>query len=106
MAKEGLGCLWLHVRCCLVGVFPSVKPTANVFSFEEKADLAGKGFVCPGPSKPSLASSGGTPLVAISDRAKNSLPEAAFWEPKLCSGKQLQPQCILVQDRSAGLVLP
>jgi len=47
MAKEGLGCLWLHVRCCLVGVFHSVKPTANVFSFEEKADLAGKGFVCP-----------------------------------------------------------
>ena len=61
MAKEGLGCLWLHVRCCLVGVFHSVKPTANVFSFEEKADLAGKGFVCPGPSKPSLASSGWTP---------------------------------------------
>ena len=71
----------------------------------EKGDLAGKGLVCTGPSNPPLASSGGTPLVAISDRAKNSLPEATFWEPKLCSGKQPQPQGGLAQDRSSCLVL-
>ena len=91
MAKEGLGCLWLHVRCCLVGVFHSVKPTANVFSFEEKADLAGKGFVCPGPSKPSLASSGGTHLGPISETAPNALLGAAFCKGKLCSGSNLNP---------------
>ena len=105
MAKEGLGCLWLHVRCCLVGVFHSVKPTANVFSFEEKADLAGKGLVCIGPSNPALASSGRIPLLAISDTAQNSLREAAFCDRKLCSGNQLQPQCVFTQESNACLVL-
>ena len=104
-AKEGLGCLGLRGRCCLAGGLRGLKPTPNVFSFGEKADLAGKGLVCTGPSYPPLASSGGTPLVAISDRAKNSLPEATFWEPKLCSGKQPQPQGVFAQESNACLVL-
>ena len=58
----------------------------------EKGDLAGKGLVCTGPSNPALASSGGIPLVAISDTAQNSLREAAFCETKLYSGKQPQAQ--------------
>ena len=43
--------------------------------------------------------------MAISDRAKNSLPEATFWEPKLCSGKQPQPQGVFAQESNACLVL-
>ena len=51
-AKEGLGCLWLPGLCCLVGALSSLKPTPNMFSFVEKADLAGKALVCTGPSHP------------------------------------------------------
>ena len=39
-AKEGLGCLWLRGHCCLAGGLRSLKPTPNVFSYGEKADLA------------------------------------------------------------------
>ena len=39
-AKEGLGCLWLRGHCCLAGGLRSWKPTPNVFSFKQKADLA------------------------------------------------------------------
>ena len=39
-AKEGLGCLGLRGHCCLAGGLLNLKPTPNVFSFTEKADLA------------------------------------------------------------------
>ena len=39
-AKEGMGCLWLRGHCCLAGGLRSWKPTPNVFSYGEKADLA------------------------------------------------------------------
>ena len=39
-AKEGLGCLWLRGHCCLAAGLRSWKPTPNVFSFAQKADLA------------------------------------------------------------------
>ena len=55
-AKEGLGCLWLRGHCCLVGGLRSLKPTPNVFSFAEKADLAGRSPVCTGPGNPPTAS--------------------------------------------------
>ena len=35
----------------------------------------------------------------------NSLLEAAFCEPKLCSGNQPQPQCVFAQESNACLVL-
>ena len=60
-AKEGLGCLWLRGCCCFAGGLPGLKPTPNMFFLGEKFDLAGKGLVCPGPSNPPLASSGGNP---------------------------------------------
>ena len=56
-AKEGLGCRWLHGRCCLAGGLHSLKATPNVASFGEKADLAEKGVVCTGPSSPTIGSS-------------------------------------------------
>ena len=71
----------------------------------EKGDLAGKGLVCTGPSNPALASSGRIPLLAISTPAQNSLREAAFCDRKLCSGNQLQPQCVFTQESNACLVL-
>ena len=40
MAKEGLGFIWLRGHCCLAGGLRSWKPTPNVFSFAEKADVA------------------------------------------------------------------
>ena len=55
-AKEGLGCLWLRGHCCLAGGLRSLKPTPNVFSFAEKADLAGRSPVCIGPGNPPIAS--------------------------------------------------
>ena len=63
----------------------------------EKGDLAGKGLVCTGPSNPPLASSGGTPLVAVSAAAQNSFREAAFGKPKLCSGTNLSPNASLLR---------
>ena len=91
--------------CCLVGALRGQKPTPNMFSFGEVADLAGEGLVCTGPSNPPLASSGGTPLVAVSAAAQNSLREAAFGKPKLCSGNKPQPQCVFAQESNACLVL-
>ena len=91
--------------CCLVGALRGQKPTPNMFSFGEMADLAGEGLVCTGPSNPPLASSGGTPLVAVSAAAQNSLREAAFCETKLYSGKQPQAQGGFAQESNACLVL-
>ena len=39
-AKEGLGSLWPRGHCFLVGSFHILKPTPNVFSFRQEADLA------------------------------------------------------------------
>ena len=104
-AKEGLCCLWLPGRCCLAGGLRGHKPTPKMFFLGEKADLEGKRLVCTSPSNPPLASSGGTPLKSVSDRAQNSLREAAFCELKLCSGNQPQPQCVFAQESNACLVL-
>ena len=38
--KEGLGCLRLLGHCCLAGGLRRWKPTPNVFSSAEKADVA------------------------------------------------------------------
>jgi len=89
----------------LGGGLHSLKCTPNVASFREKADLAGKGLVCTGPYNSALASSGGNQLVAISAMSQNWLRNAAFWEPKLCSGNQPQPQCVFAQESNACLVL-
>ena len=104
-AKESLCCLWLPGRCCLAGGLRGHKPTPKMFSFGVKADLEGKRLVCTSPSNPPLASSGGTPLKSVSDRAQNSLREAAFCDPKLCSGNQPQPQGIFAQESNACPVL-
>ena len=89
----------------MAGGLHSLKCTPNVASFREKADLAGKGLVCTGPYNSALASSGGNQLVAISAMSQNWLRNAAFWEPKLCSGNQPQPQCAFAQESNACLVL-
>ena len=39
-ANQGLGSLWLRGHCCLPAGLRGLKPTPNVFSFAEKADLA------------------------------------------------------------------
>ena len=61
MAKEGLDFLWLRDPGCLAGGLRGLKPTPNVFSFGEKADSAGKGLVCTGPSDPTLRQLGRDP---------------------------------------------
>ena len=104
-AKEGLGCLWPRGRCCLAVGIHSQKPTPNVFSFGEKADLGRKCFDCPGPSNPPFPSSGGTQLGLISDTAHSRLREAEFCESNLCSGNQPQPLCFFAQESQACLVL-
>ena len=43
--------------------------------------------------------------MAISAMSQNWLRNAAFWEPKLCSGNQPQPQCAFAQESNACLVL-
>ena len=87
----------------LVGGLRGLKPTPNVFSFGEKADLGRKCLDCPGPSNPPLATSEGTQVGPISERAQNSLREAAFCEPKLCSGNKPQPQCVLALGSCPGV---
>ena len=97
LAQEGLGCLWLRGPCCLVGGLRRLKPTPNLFSFREKADLAGKVLVCTGPSNPPFASWGETQLVLILDTGKSALREAAFGKPKLCSGTNLSPNASVLR---------
>ena len=104
-AKEGLGCLWLRGPCCLAGGLRTLKPTPNVFSFTERADLASRSPGCTGPSNPAIASSGEPHLGPSSETAQNALLGAAFCKGKLCSGNKPQPQCGLAQDPSACLVL-
>ena len=104
-AKEGLGCLRLRGPCCLAGGLRGLKPIPNIFSFAGKADLAGKGLVCTGPSNPPFASSGGTQIGPISDSAQTALREAAFCQSKLCSAKQPQPQCGFAQESNGCLIL-
>src|SRR5512137_1956634 len=89
----------------LAGGLRSWKPTPNVFSFAEKADLAGRSPVCTGPSNPPIASSGRTHLGPSCETAQNALLGAALCKGKLCSGNKPQPQGGLAQDRSACLVL-
>ena len=50
------GLFWLRGHCCLAGGLRSWKPTPNVFSLAEKADLAGRSPVCTGPGNPPIAS--------------------------------------------------
>ena len=104
-AKESLGFLWLRGHCCMTRGLRGLKPTPNVFSFGEKADVAGKRLVWPGLSNPHLASSGVTPLVAVSATAQNSLLEAAFPEHKRGSGNHPHPQFVFAQESNACLVL-
>ena len=87
----GLGCLGLRGHCYLAGGLRSWKPTPNVFSFKEKADLAGRSPVCTGPSHPPLSSSGGPHLGPSSETAQNALVGAAFCKGKLGSGTNLSP---------------
>ena len=89
----------------LVGGLRGLKPTPNVFSFGEKADLGRKCLDCPGPSNPPFPSSGGTPPTVDLRIGTNSLGEAAFCEPKLCSGNKPQPQCVLALESNPCLLL-
>ena len=104
-AKEGLGCLWLRGPCCMAGGLLGIKPTPNVFSNGEKADVAGESLVYTGPSNPHLASSGGTAPNGDLRMATNSLWEAAFGKPKLCLGNLPQPQCVFAPEGNTCLVL-
>ena len=89
----------------MAGGLLGIKPTPNVFSNGEKADVAGESLAYTGPSNPHLASSGGTPPNGDLRTATNSLWEAAFGKPKLCSGNLPQPQCVLAQEGNTCLVL-
>ena len=89
----------------LVSGLRGLKPTPNVFSFGEKADLGRKCLDCPGPSNPPFPSSGGTPPTVDLRIGTNSLGEAAFCEPKLCSGNKPQPQCVLALESNPCLLL-
>ena len=104
--KEGQGCLWTRGPRCLAGGLCGMKQTPNMLSFREKADWAGKGLVCTGPSNLPFAISGGTQLGPNSDTAHTAFQEAAYWELKLCSGNQPQPQCVFAQESSACVFLP
>ena len=54
---ERLSRLWeQELIRCLAGGLRSWKPTPNVFSLAEKADLAGRSPVCTGPSNAPIAS--------------------------------------------------
>ena len=89
----------------MAGGLLGIKPTPNVFSNGEKADVAGESLVYTGPSNPHLASSGGTPPNGDLRMATNSLWEAAFGKPKLCLGNLPQPQCLFAQEGNTCLVL-
>jgi len=95
--KEGLGYLWIRGPCCMVGGLHSLKPTPNMFSFMEKADVAGKGLVCTGPSNPTLASSGGTQLGPISATAQNSLWKLHSANLNCVRGTNLSPSASLLR---------
>ena len=95
--KEGLGYLWIRGPCCMVGGLHSLKPTPNMFSFMEKADVAGKGLVCTGPSNPTLASSGGTQLGPISATAQNSLWKLHSANLNRFRGTNLSPNASLLR---------
>ena len=57
------------------------------------------------PQQPNLSQLGRDPARAdLSNGTKLAL-EAAFCEPKLCSGNQPQPQCVFAQESNACLVL-
>jgi len=90
----------------MAGGLLGIKPTPNVFSNGEKADVAGERLVYTGPSNPHMASSGGTAPNGDLRMATNSLWEAAFGKPKLCLGNLPQPQCVFAQENNACLVLP
>ena len=96
-AKEGLGCLWLRGCCCFAGGLPGLKPTPNMFFLGEKFDLAGKGLVCPGPSNPPLASSGGTPYWRSQQRHKTRLGKLNSANLKCPQGTNLSPNAFLLR---------
>ena len=57
------------------------------------------------PQQPNLSQLGRDPARAdLSNGTKLAL-EAAFCEPKLCSGNKPQPQCVFAQESNACLVL-
>ena len=90
----------------MAGGLRSWKPTPNVFSFAEKADLAGRSPVCTGPSNPPRASSGGPHLGPSSETAQNALIGAAFCKGKVSSGSKQQPQRASAQESNASRFRP
>ena len=89
----------------MVGGLLDLKHTPNVFSFGEKADVAGKGLFCTVPSNPPLANFGETHLGPISATAQNSLQEAEIFEPQIFLGNKPQRQCVFALESNSCLVL-
>ena len=96
-AKEVMGCLWLLGPYCMAGGLLGHKPTKIVSSCGEKADVAGKGLVCKGPSNPPLASSGGTPYWRSQQRHKTRLGKLNSANLKCPQGTNLSPNAFLLR---------
>lgn len=62
----------LSVPCKVACDFPSLKPTANMFSFVEKSDLACQHFLCKSGEERHFISYGDEHLMAISQTLKKS----------------------------------
>ena len=90
-------CLWLLGPYCMAGGLLGHKPTKIVSSCGEKADVAGKGLVCKGPSNPPLASSGGTPYRRSQQRHKTRLGKLNSANLKCPQGTNLSPNAFLLR---------
>ena len=101
----GRGCLWLRGSCCLAAGLRDVKPIPNMFSFGEKADVAGKGLVCTGPSHLPFAISGGTPPNDLLSNVINLASGSCILRTSTVLGNQPQPQCVFAQESKACVVL-
>ena len=82
---------------CMAGGLLGHKPTKIVSSCGEKADVAGKGLVCKGPSNPPLASSGGTPYWRSQQRHKTRLGKLNSANLKCPQGTNLSPNAFLLR---------
>ena len=80
MAKYALGCLLLHVHRWFAGGLLSFNPTSNVFSLEEKSDLAWKSLVFTCPNNHPLASYGPEHLGQTQKWHKTILWDLHFWK--------------------------
>ena len=75
----------------MAGGLLGIKPTPNVFSNGEKADVAGESLVYTGPSNPHLACSGGTPPMVISGRQQTRFGKLHSANLNFARGTYLSP---------------